>query len=215
MPRDFRNFRFVHISILFLVFLVGFEFVSLVVYRPHPPYGLEGRYYNNTDWQGSPVIISLDSEISSETLRTQRKKLPQNRYSVEWIGYIDIQETATYTFFLESDDGSWLFLDEKLIVDNGGTHGLLEKEGKIQLRSGVHRIRIRYFQMGGYASLRIFWKKGEAAKMWLKDDYLLLPDMRTRLYRTGKTLLPIIIVLSGILIVIIGDLILNKNKHEE
>jgi fibro-slime domain-containing protein len=213
MAIHFKHFRFVHVFTLLLLFLVGFEFVSLVVCRPDTN-GLEGKYFDNLEWQGDPSIISLDHEISSETLRIQREKLPQNRYTVEWTGYIDILETETYTFFLESDDGSWLFIDEKLVVDNGGVHGLFEKEGTIHLRKGVYRIKIRYLQAGGYAVLRLFWKKGEAAKTLLSNVYLYPPDTSS-LYQIGQTFLPYIIVFSGILIIIIGDSILNRDGHEE
>jgi len=191
---------------------VGFEFVSLVVRRPDT-YGLEGKYFDNLEWQGNPSIISLDAEISNETLKIQREKLPQNRYTVEWTGYIDILETETYTFFLESDDGSWLFIDDKLVVDNGGIHGLLEKEGKAHLRKGVHRIKIRYLQAGGYAVLRIFWNRGEEEKKRLDSVYLFPPNI-SRLYRIGKDYFPLIIVLSGILIIVAGDSIVNRNEHE-
>ena len=207
----FNNGSFVRIlfSIL-LIFLVGFMFASFVLCRP-ATYGLEGKYFDNLEWQGEPAIISLDSQISSETLVIQREKLPQNRYTVEWTGYIDILETETYTFFLESDDGSWLFIDDKLVVDNGGIHGLIEKEGKIHLRKGVHRIKIRYLQAGGYAGLRIFWKRGMAEKKPLDPVYLFPPNI-SRLHRIGKDYFPLFIILSGFLFIIVGDSIVNRDK---
>ena len=207
----FNNGRFVRIFFpILLIFLVGFVFVSFVIYRPDT-YGLEGKYFDNLEWQGEPAIISLDSQISSETLAIQREKLLQNRYTVEWTGYIDILETETYTFFLESDDGSWLFIDDKLVVDNGGIHGLLEKEGKIYLRKGVHRTTVRYLQAGGYAVLRIFWKKGEAEKKPLAPVYLFPPNI-SKLYRIGKDYFPLFIILSGFLFIIVGDSIVNRDK---
>lgn len=206
-----KNFRVVNVfAMILLVFLVGFMFVSFVIYRPDI-YGLEGKYFDNLEWQGEAAIISLDSQISSETLVIQREKLPQSRYTVEWTGYIDILETETYTFFLESDDGSWLFIDDKLVVDNSGIHGLLEKDGKIQLRKGVHRIRIRYLQAGGYAVLRIFWKRGMAEKKPLDPVYLFPPNI-SRLHRIGKHYFPLFIILSGILIIVAGDSILNRDE---
>jgi hypothetical protein len=96
-------------------------------------------------------------------------------------------------------------------VDNGGIHGLLEKKGKIRLRKGVHRITVRYLQAGGYAVLRIFWKRGEAEKKRLDSVYLFPPNI-SRLYRIGKDYFPLIIVLSGILIIVAGDSILNRDE---
>lgn len=200
------------VSCILLILLIGFLFVSLVVCRPDT-YGLEGRYFNNLEWQGAPSIVSLDTDISTETLKIQREKLPENRYSVEWTGYIDILETADYTFFLESDDGSWFFINDTLVVDNGGMHGLVEKEGTIRLRRGVHRVKIRYFQVGGYAILRLFWKRGEEEKKPLHHVYFFPPSI-SRLYGVGKRFLPYLIVLSGILIIIVGDSFLKRDERE-
>lgn len=208
-----KNFRFVHIVILLLIFLVGFEFVSLGLHRPDM-YGLEGRYFDNLEWQGKPLLTALDTELSSETLKIQREKLPQNRYSVEWTGYIDILETETYTFFLESDDGSLLFIDNTLVVDNSGIHGLAEKAGKIKLQKGVHPIKIRYLQAGGYAVLRIFWKRGEEEKKTLSKLYLFPPNI-SRFYRMAKNYFPYLIVLSGILLIIVGDSLLSRDEQTE
>jgi hypothetical protein len=46
-----------------------------------------------------------------------------------WKGFINIPQTAGYQFSLESDDGSRLYLDNELIVDNEGDHGM-EKENR-------------------------------------------------------------------------------------
>ncbi len=197
---------------LLLILLVGFEFVALMVCRPDA-YGLEGKYFTNLEWQGTPAIVLLDENISTNTLKNRREKLPENRYSVEWIGYIDILETETYTFFLESDDGSLLFIDDTLVVDNGGIHGLAEKTGAIRLRKGLHHVKIRYLQAGGYAVLRLFWKRGAGEKKPLNDVYLFPPNI-SRLYRTATNSLPYLIVLSGMLIILVGDSLLTRDAHE-
>ncbi len=202
------NVKLPYICLLLLLSLVGFAIVSFGVYRPDR-YGLEGKYFNNMDWQGTPLIVSLDKDISSETLARHRKDLPHNRYSVEWTGYIDVPETDLYTFFLDSDDGSWLFIDEQLVVDNGGMHGLIEKEGKLHLQRGVHRTTIRYFQAGGYAALRLFWSKEEQAKMPLSNAYL-LPAHTSKLYRIGRNSLPFIIALMGGVIILTGYAVLSN-----
>ena len=46
-------------------------------------------------------------------------RLSEN-FCVRWSGLIRCPRDATYTFFTESDDGSQLFIDGKLVVDNGG-----------------------------------------------------------------------------------------------
>jgi hypothetical protein len=69
----------------------------------------------------------------------------------EWFG-IDynarfwVSRPGTYRFALESDDGSNLYVDRKKIIDNDRQHAPLEKFGRVNLKSGVHNIRVSYFQ---------------------------------------------------------------------
>ncbi|HEY0054699.1 MAG TPA: PA14 domain-containing protein [Pedobacter sp.] len=64
-------------------------------------------------------------------------------------GYINIKKTTNVVFRLVSDDGSRLFIDNKLVVDNGGNHALVPKDGEIILKPGKHPFKLEYYQ-GGY-----------------------------------------------------------------
>lgn len=154
-----ENSRFINGLLLILFFLTFVECVALTICRPD--HGLYGRYYDNQDWKGNPHFTSIDTEISRKTLHEQAKKLPQESYSVEWLGYINIPETGIYTFLTISDDGSWLFIDDNLVVDNGGPHGKTKKKGQIHLLKGLHEIKIRYFQIGGFAVLEALWENDQ------------------------------------------------------
>ena len=43
------------------------------------------------------------------------------------------------SFYTISDDGSKLYIDDKLIVDNDGGHSVRRAEGKVALEKGYHR----------------------------------------------------------------------------
>ena len=72
-------------------------------------------------------------------------------YAVIFKGYLEIPEAGVYHLILGSDDGSRLFLDDRMIVDNDGTHPVQEVRGVRRLAQGLHRMRLEYFQ-GGYAA---------------------------------------------------------------
>ena len=59
------------------------------------------------------------------------------------------------TFFLSSNDGSRLYIDDKLVIDNDGLHGTIEKPGDIKLSAGKHKFELSYFQAGGKTSLEL------------------------------------------------------------
>lgn len=67
-----------------------------------------------------------------------------------------IDEAAPYRFTLTSDDGSKLYIDDQLIVDNDGSHSVRERSGFVRLAKGFHRMRLEYFEdtMGSTLSLK-------------------------------------------------------------
>jgi len=89
---------------------------------------------------------------------TLAPKAHDNNFAFKYDGYIKIAKTGTYTFTLASDDGSQLFVDDKLVVDNNGRHGLLAKTGQVNLAAGFHRITLTYFDAGGQAKLEVKYK---------------------------------------------------------
>lgn len=67
-------------------------------------------------------------------------------FAVDISGTFDLSEAGSYRFRLKSDDGSQLFIDNRLVIDNDGIHDAISKRGEVELRSGRHRIRVWYFQ---------------------------------------------------------------------
>jgi hypothetical protein len=45
-----------------------------------------------------------------------------------------------------ADDGAKLYIDDKLVIDNGGIHPVATVAGKVNLAAGIHWIRVPYFQ---------------------------------------------------------------------
>jgi len=62
-----------------------------------------------------------------------------------------------YSFFLSSDDGSKLVIDNNPIIVNDGFHGVVEREGMVYLSKGFHPVEVTFFQGGGgsYLSLEM------------------------------------------------------------
>ena len=67
-------------------------------------------------------------------------------FAIDYTGRFWIEKPGIYRFSLTSDDGSRLYIDDQLIVDNDGEHPPEKREGSIQLAGGIHRIRVPYFQ---------------------------------------------------------------------
>ncbi len=68
-----------------------------------------------------------------------------NNFAVRWTGLVDIAQGGDVTFHLNSDDGSRLYVDEQLVVQNDGPHGFVERSGTIDLTPGLHDVRLLFF----------------------------------------------------------------------
>ncbi|HEY2683114.1 MAG TPA: OmpA family protein [Steroidobacteraceae bacterium] len=67
-------------------------------------------------------------------------------FSLTYQGSIYIPATGKYNFRLSSDDGSQLFLDDALVIDNDGVHTMTDKSAGVDLKQGTHAFKLRYFQ---------------------------------------------------------------------
>ena len=99
-----------------------------------------------------------------------------DQFAYEFRTLVNIPERGVYRFYTFSDDGSVLYIDGKLVVDNDGGHSGRRAEGKIALEKGLHELHLLYFEdyMGqelevGYSGRNIF-------ETPLTEEMLFLPD---------------------------------------
>jgi len=117
-----------------------------------PKHGLLGRYYPNDQWAGPPASTCLEPALSFSHDALTAKAGDAGTSSAVWEGFLFAPRDATYRLSVSSDDGSWIFIDDALVVDNGGQHPVKEAGGDIALAKGGHRIRLEYFNGGGSGS---------------------------------------------------------------
>lgn len=69
-----------------------------------------------------------------------------DHFAYEFRTLIYISKRGVYRFYTISDDGSKLYIDDKLIVDNDGGHSVRRAEGKVALEKGYHALHLLYFE---------------------------------------------------------------------
>jgi putative heme-binding domain-containing protein len=82
----------------------------------------------------------------------------RDRFALRFTGSIHVPKDGAWTFYTSSDDGSRLYLDGRLVVDNDGWHGMTEKSGTVDLKAGLHSIAVTYFDQGGDDGLVVSWQ---------------------------------------------------------
>jgi mono/diheme cytochrome c family protein len=81
----------------------------------------------------------------------------ENDFGFRFTGSIQIPQDGRYVFYTTSDDGSRLYIDDKLVVDNDREHAPQEKRGSIELKAGDHAIKGGFFQVGGGHEFLVRW----------------------------------------------------------
>ncbi|NQU52540.1 MAG: family 78 glycoside hydrolase catalytic domain, partial [Bacteroidetes bacterium] len=80
----------------------------------------------------------------------------KDEFGLVFTGNIKIEAEGEYVFYLMSNDGSKLFINDKLVIEHDGLHGAdSEKSGKIYITKGIHPLKLEYFQAGGGMFLKL------------------------------------------------------------
>jgi len=111
---------------------------------------LSGDFKSVDQLAKAPVI---DSGVT-QTLSTSAFKNNIKGFGVIYTGYIHADTDGDYGFSTISANGSQLFVDDQLVVDNDGRHGVFEQGGSVPLLKGFHKITIKYFDNGNTGVVR-------------------------------------------------------------
>jgi cytochrome c2 len=106
-------------------------------------------YYEGA-WSNLPDFSKLKSKATGQAtdfdLAVARRS---NNCALKFEGFLKIDKEGSYTFYVSSDDGSKLWIDDKLVVNNDGIHPPQLKSGKITLAKGMRKLTVSVFNAGG------------------------------------------------------------------
>lgn len=121
------------------------------------PEGITVTYYNGSDFSHKIATVTKKKIQLGYSKKNDNRKMPIGDFSAVWEGFIKIPADDIYRFKLLSNDGSRLFIDEKLIIDHWAEHDFIPKVGKTRLKKGKYPIRIEYFNKGEVGKIRLKW----------------------------------------------------------
>jgi hypothetical protein len=125
------------------------------------------------DWDRVPEFKTLPEEkveigrvpaielstSAADDLKKPVDQQPVNRrgehVALQFKSQILVEHPDVFVFELTSDDGSRLWIDDELVVDNDGLHSSLAKRGRIALGEGWHRLEVGWFNKTGGAELSV------------------------------------------------------------
>jgi beta-glucosidase len=125
-------------------------------------YGLTGEYFNNTSLQANPVLVRNDEKIDFNwSLFPPHPSLESDCFSVRWTGKIKAPESGAYEIGFEGDDGSRLYIDEELVIDNWKkqSYGIVTTTFNFQ-KNKVYDIKIEFYENFGNVKFKFIWNYG-------------------------------------------------------
>ncbi|WP_168164352.1 family 16 glycoside hydrolase [Pirellula sp. SH-Sr6A] len=78
-----------------------------------------------------------------------------DQFAMVFEAYLPLANAGQVRFFLGSDDGSRLLINDREVIRHDGIHPHTEKSGRVRLEAGVHRLRLEYFEGNGQESLSL------------------------------------------------------------
>ena len=110
------------------------------------------------DWDELPDLDELEPSASWTASEVGLGDEAQGEYcALRLSGWLDVPRDDVYQLALASDDGSRLFVGDRLVIDNDGLHGVAEEIGAAPLAAGLHPIRVEWFNKTGGAELKLAW----------------------------------------------------------
>ena len=96
----------------------------------------------------------------------------EDYFAFEFNSIIKIPEKGLYEFYTSSDDGSVLYIDDNLVVNNNGSHSLKKISGHIALDKGYHDIKVIYFEDHSGNSLEVGISSSKMDEQIISDNIL-------------------------------------------
>ncbi|MFE5393004.1 ricin-type beta-trefoil lectin domain protein [Streptomyces sp. NPDC056568] len=101
----------------------------------------------------------------------------ETRFVTHVLGNLHAAQAGSYTLRLTSDDGSRLWIDDRLVINHDGLHGPdAPKDATVDLTAGSHSLRIEHFERDGGQQLTLAWKPPGASAFSVVPNAALSTD---------------------------------------
>ncbi|HEX8522538.1 MAG TPA: PA14 domain-containing protein [Tepidisphaeraceae bacterium] len=134
--------------------------------------GIDYRYFEGL-WTSVPAFDSMTPlKTGSLSLIDTSPRNKMDGYGFQYVGYITVPTTGTYTFYTNSDDGSTLYIGNTQVVNNDGLHGGQERSGQVVLAAGTHAFKVNYFENAGGEGLSVSYSGPGISKQLIPGSVL-------------------------------------------
>lgn len=140
-----------------------------------PPIADLISYVFDGDWKDIPDYRKLKPAAVEEEhngIISLKKAGRSDHFGIVWEGTLNLPQDGEYEFYLGTDDGGRIWLDDTLVVEITGLGPVSgrEKQGSGSFKKGPRKLRVDYFEFTGQEEIQVAWKpKGDKKWRWLSD----------------------------------------------
>lgn len=116
--------------------------------------GLKYTVYEGT-WKQRPDLNNIKEVSTGKTFEFDVNKIKRrgDHVAIRFEGYVEIAQKGEYLLFASANDGSVVYIDSEIVVDNAGYTESKSTKGKVYLSKGKHKIELFYYENTGTESL--------------------------------------------------------------
>ncbi|MCD6598026.1 MAG: chitobiase/beta-hexosaminidase C-terminal domain-containing protein, partial [Bacteroidales bacterium] len=116
--------------------------------------GLKYTVYEG-EWKDRPDLNEIKAVSTGKTYEFDVNKIQRRG---DWVaimfeGFVEIEQEGEYTFHSSANNGSVVYIDGKIVVDNAGYSGEKLDKGAVTLSIGWHKLAVFYYENDGTESL--------------------------------------------------------------
>lgn len=129
-----------------------------VVYATGTGTGLNADYFNGANFE-TARLSRVDTTINFNWgTGSPSSMVNTDNFSVRWSGKIQPRFSGTYTFYINSDNGRRLWVNNQLIIDKWLSDYDVEYSGTVSMAANqLYDIKLEYFDQYGGAGCKLEW----------------------------------------------------------
>ncbi len=143
----------------------------------------------------------IDPQINFVWWDKPAPEVPAEFFAVEWSGYLVVKKAGLYRFYILTDDGAKLWINDKLIIDAWKDQApTVYHSDVLALSAGYHKIELRFYNKFVFGEIMLGWIRPDGiAEIIPSENYAIpldnkivikgLPDnCKVELWSGGKLL---------------------------
>jgi len=139
--------------------------------------GLNATIFDEPNFTGA-TVTRRDATVNFDwNINAPANGIGEDGFSIRWTGWIVPEYTETYTFYTYADDGTRLWINDTLVIDDWSNHAAREVSGTITLQAGVsYSIRLEYYDNIQAALVSLSWSSPSVPKAIIPERNLFTAD---------------------------------------